>query len=460
MLEDRPIFHSVYHRGMEQHSRWKPSSPRQLDLMLKTSALFSRSIIIPDSDLNNHSLLAQLTQATKTSCFGEALEIGFLRRAARLADDDDKKPVLTQQELYEQFSKNSPKLAALVPSSHPRALDRLLASSEKRIAPPTWKVADAASLFADRMLFEFKRARLSRAARKLASLISEYISKEREDIKSLRGGKIAELFLPERESNIDQRKIWLLLQKAYNGNLVGSFKGDLIMVESPTGEIDMIPGGPVPDADEEIFTKEYYLNAKLGAFEDFYTVGIGQVAPFKAESPNFLLKLDRLLELSLQEIEELRESADPQAYFDTRFRALGNGKEYHKHRELLHEERLGYWARLEKAGLTLWKRAQDRQLKYYRDAYITRRVSEDDVDLEREKRGFLANFVMEITQAGILSLGVDWFSLTRRSDEIEQAKKRKGNLYRRYSKDSKFLFPNDVLKRPDFRVIQKLVSRD
>lgn len=452
----RPLSHSFYHRGMEQHSNWKPTNLNQLELLIKTSALFSRSLVLPDSDVNNHSLLSQVTGGRKASILEQAIQSGFVRRAARF-ENDEGGDILSQSKLFEQFSKNNEALAKAIPSSHPRRLDRLFAQAEKENAPPVWKLRDAAELFGYRMLFEFQRAHLSKKGRRLAEKIKKYIL-ELPDMKDLRGGIVAKKYLSNREKDVDQNQLWLLLQESYNGNVVGSFDGNLAVVENPNGDPAKLPAGPVPDAEEELFTKEFYLNSQLANVEELYEIGVGQVSAFEGKSPNFYLNLEKLLDLDLQEIEVLREEAQPDNYFDVRFQALGNGREYRRYRNKLHKERSQYWERLEKAGVTLWKKESRDEIRYFREIFIGGRLTEKQRAFEKETREFFGNVLAEITQAGILSLLIDLVSAADLSKKIQDAKEQKGDLYKELKNDTKFMFTNDVLKRPDFRVVKKLIS--
>lgn len=162
------------------------------------------------------------------------------------------------------------------------------------------------------------------------------------------------------------------------------------------------------------------------------------------------------MELSIPEIEELREKAEPDRYFNLRFRALGNGASAKLLKDKLTIERNLYWERLAKAGLVLTNRALTLAKKHFQDVYITEEIKREQRQVEEDGRKFVAQF----TPAEILIFGLDLLSLSKRNREVAKAKIREGDFYKAKKAEAQWLFQNGVLKRPDFRIVKKMAKEE
>jgi hypothetical protein len=144
--------HVVFPTTIQTHlpgGRESNGDPREeFELTLKVAAILSRGVVISDSDLNNNSILHG--QLERNSTFRTALEIGFIRRAARAAVDG---VPASQAQVAEALKKSNPERFERIPPGHIVALDRALARAEMMGTPPLlWTAPQLGELFARRLI--------------------------------------------------------------------------------------------------------------------------------------------------------------------------------------------------------------------------------------------------------------------------------------------------------------------
>lgn len=450
---NRPIKHSIYHKALEAHSSWKPRKPYQLELLIKTAALFSRTLVISDSDLNNHSLLSQISNLGHDTVFHQAITTGFIRRAARMQKDGSPR---TQVEVFKDFSKNNPRLARKIPSGHPRILDSLFDTAEKTTPALLWELNRVAGIFADRFLFELDNSKLAGQNKEKVDKIKNHIYQLEKSDSVLRAATIEHKFLKNRRNDQVEKEIWDLMRRAYNGNVIASFEGELAVLEPPFGDPYRIPGGPGASIEEKRVASDFYRSLYMGDTEQTFEIGIEQISLKGSDAPDYYLDLKALMSLSIPEIEELRESAFPDSYFNKRHSSLAGPKFYSSNRENLHSERLVFWENLARAGLALAKESAEGQYRNFETVFLKRMEKRKRKEIENESKNLVINLVAELTQYGKLQLLIDWVSLHIRSAKLDQINDNRGSVYKELKEDAIWIYTNGLQKRPDYQVIKEI----
>lgn len=445
-----PIEHYIFHRSFESHTEWGPKTAEEFKQFVKIASIFYRGIAISDSDLNNNPLFSLLTMDTNKEFLQNAFEVGFLRRAARMNQDDW--VAIDQQALFESFKKNSPERASSIPDKHPQKLDKILEPIENKYKPFVWKVEQLAEVFGKRLVAELSLADFSRDENILAGKIIEYVNELEGDYSRLRAAKIELEILPQWRRSEHQRYVWEQVLQAYNGNLPYAFDGRLMMGDLVEGDKSAIPGGHESNNDEKELAVDYYAALISNKAEKLFAVGEEQLT---TSGVHWYLDTKKLRNLSLDQIVELRENASPDEYFNLRHNVLGSPSSLERNSNDLHEAKNAFWESLSDAGI-----ASNRYSKEIgRDKIYRILLARRNDDFNNELINEISKIIMEaIPCVGTLVALIDAKSIVGEYKDLYQAKRGKGQLAAKIYDEVDSIY-NISLKRPDYHVVDRLHRR-
>lgn len=445
-----PIEHLLFHRGFESHTDWGPKTVEEFEQFVKIGSLFYRGIVISDSDLNNTPLFSLLTKEKNEKLLQNAFEVGFLRRAPRINQDDWIS--VDQQSLFESFKKNSPERASSIPEKHPQKLDKILEPIENEYKPLIWKVEQLAEVFGKRLKAELKIADFNRGENSLANKIIEYVDDLEGDYSKLRAAKIESEILPQWRKSEPQRRVWEQVLQAYNGNLPYAFDGRLIIGDPIEGDKSAIPGGPESNNDEKELAVDYYAAIISNKIEKLFVLGEEQLT---TSDVRWYLDTKKLRNLSIDKIVELREKASPDEYFNLRHHVLGSSTSLEQKSNALYETKNAFWEALSDAGIALNRSSE----KIGRDKGHRILLARQSEDFKKELKLEISKIVMEaIPGFGALVSLVDANSLYSKFKGFRQAKRGKGQFFENISAEADSIY-NINLKRPDYHVVERLHRR-
>ena len=429
------IEHLLFHRGFESHTDWGPRTVKEFKQFVKIGCLFYRGIVISDSDLNNTPLFSSLTKEKNGEFLQKTCEVGFVRRAARI-NQEDRNPV-DQQTLFESFKTNSPERASIISEKHPQKLDKIFGQTENESKPLTWEVGQLAEVFGTHLTTGLERADFNKEEKTLANKILKYVKDLDGDYSRLRAAKIESEILPQWQKSESQMRVWEQVLQAYNGNLPYAFKGDLIIGDLIEGDKSAIPGGPESSNDEKEFAVDYYDALISNKVDRLFVLKEEQLT---TSDEHWCLDTKKLRDLSIDKIVELRDEADPDEYFDWRHRVLSSPDSLEKKSEDLYQSKNSYWAALCDAGIALNRSSE----KMGRDKGHKRSVARWSEDSKNELKIGTYKTVMEARPgSGELVSFIDADSTgsktrgSRGADPIN----------------------NINIKRPDYEVVKKLHRR-
>jgi len=432
-----PIEHLLFHRGFESHTDWGPRTVEEFEQFVKIGCLFYRGTVISDSDLNNTPLFSLLTKEKNENknILQKACDVGFLRRAARI-NQDDRNPV-DQQALFESFKKNSPERASIIPEKHPQKLDKILESTENEYKPLIWEVEQLAKPFGKRLEAELGLANFNREENSLANKIIEHVADFEGDYSRLRAAKIECEILPQWRKSDPQRRVWEQVLQAYNGNLPYAFDGRLIIGDSIEGDKSAIPGGPESNNDEKELAVDYYDALISNKIEKYFAL---REEKLTSSDVHWYLDTKKLRNLSFDEIVELREKASPENYFNLRHYVLGSPTSLKEKSNDYYEAKNAYWEALSDSGIAL-NRSSEKMGRDKGHRILLERRREDS-KIETSKT------VMErIPGSGAVVSLIDAHSIGRKTRVSRQAKRGADPIN------------NINIKRPDYHVVEKLHER-
>src|SRR4051794_39142818 len=110
--------------GLEPEDEHLSRRRADFELNLKASALLTRGIVVTDSDLNNNPLFHGMLGTDRA--LRTAIEVGFVRRAARAGEDDTP---WSQDQVARLLKNSSPDRFRKIPEGHVADLDAALARS-------------------------------------------------------------------------------------------------------------------------------------------------------------------------------------------------------------------------------------------------------------------------------------------------------------------------------------------
>lgn len=387
--------HTIFHRGLDSHTDWSPQNFEQLELFLKTLALFYRGVVVADSDFNTNPVFFSLTQQHE-SILHDALASGFLRRAARMAKTQDSSagaPV-TQQSIFSSFQKNSPERASRIPEGHPRCLDTLLECVECTHKPLSWTVDQLSGIFRDRLIIELhsSKAKLDLEANRLADRVIDYVL-DLPDSQTLRAAVLEKEIFHEKDSSSSQGLVWDLVLQAYNGNVALLF--DLMLGEPADGTTSVIPSGPEASDMQMLMAADFYVGM-LTSQEKLQELFLVTIEPTTPQYSNFLWKIDptRLRNLNFSQLEEIRELAEPDRFFDLRFETLGSSDKLADSVDELWNELSVYGEKLISKGIAIPVSPCHNQTTQKLSNILLERKENGSSSHDLKKRKFIAGSVL------------------------------------------------------------------
>jgi hypothetical protein len=427
----------VYHRALETHGARRELTPQRLEVLLKLYALLYRGVVVTDSDLNNNRALHAVSK--RDGPFADALRSGFVVRAARTASDGQ---IQSPLDVLENLRRRSRARADLVPRDHVVQLDNVF--ERDGAGTVTWCDLDIAGIFHTRLRYALRReaARQWGGAGAMAERVLAFLDAE----PTAGAADLERRFAREAGSSPAWQRVWELVLGTYGGNVPYAFGGRLIVGEPHDGIVGaLLPAGPGTPVDAVADQVEHYASALSdGPAEVRLEVGAYE----RGGPPRFRLDVRRLLELRIPELAELREAAEPAAFFDLRHRALDSPTAVDVREELL-AAAVGYLERLADRGRTLWEVTPDTALRRqrvetYRE-YARRRRREDE-------RGLLLSMV-SLVASPVLGFFVSLGEMIPKAWRLDR---------QRWEADHDVVPPEfeDLLalaqRRPDYRVIEAM----
>lgn len=359
MIFSRPLEHAIFPSFLQNHSVMRPGldleDPDAFERLLRFNALFSRGLVIADSDLNNNAVFHHAAQR-RDGLFWHAVRTGFIRRAAR---EDASGCQLTQTDVADGLRRSNPARYSQIPEGYPLALDKAIAQAEQALPPPVWTLPDVNHAFGNKLLALLKTAEDDRS-RDIAQLgiivkISDWVREQRRAGTAFGAADIEQQLMPPRDSSehLSWEAVWPTVLQAHTGNIPMVFRGNLAVTGFPEADDRMLPAGPESGPEESEIEAQLYAGG--GDTENPVEL---EVRHIRGEHPLFDLSYERLDALSLEQIEELRETAQPDDYFDVRFSSAGSGEKMMAQLDVLREANVVYLDRLASAGILLTTEAQ------------------------------------------------------------------------------------------------------
>lgn len=450
MILNRPLQHATFPSFLQNHSVKRPGldldDPGIFERFLRSSALFSRGLVVADSDLNNNTVFHHAAQR-HDGLFWDALRCGFVRRAAR---EDASGYRLAQADVAEGLRRSNPGRYSLIPDGYPTALDQAIAQAERDLPPPIWTLHDVNEAFGSKLLALLKTAEAdrSRDRAQLAVIerISNWVREQRRTLTGFGAADIEQQLMP-LDGGTDYlawQAVWPTVLQAHTGNIPMVFQGNLAVIGLPEANDRMLPAGPESGPEESAIEALLYA----GGDDSRRPVEL-EVRHIRREFPLLDVNVERLDLLSLEQIEELRETAQPDEFFDARFGSAGSGEKMMNGLDALREANVAYLDRLGSVGILLTEEAQRSALRSER--WGVPEINEAETQVVAVQREALVEYTMmhsfPLLGAGPQVLGCDFTSLINLIGP-EQAKDF-------YGIGAKFFW---AYKRPDFRVIQRMGS--
>jgi hypothetical protein len=449
----RPIEHVVFPGFLQNHSLMRSgvnlTDPRVFDRYLRFNALFSRGLVVADSDLNNNEVFHHAA-AYEDGLFWAALRSGYIRRAARENDAGD---VLTQSDVADGLRRSSRPRWELIPEGYAARLDQALARPEGEDPPLVWTRQRLNQTFGGKLLGLLKTASANRTEEssrlRLIDRIGGWVRDRLADGEQFGAADIESRILPGLSS--DEKAawgaVWQLVLLAYVGNIPLVFGGRLAVTGFPEANDQLLPAGPESGPDESAVEARLYADPG-----DERGIEL-EVRRVRSQLPSFNVNTERLDELSLEQIEDLREIAGPGEFLATRFGTAGSAEAMAADLETLRDVTIAYLQRLASAGIVLTEEAERSVLRSQlwgppdRDHGETQIVAVVSSPERFVEYAMLHSFPWP--GGGTQVLGCDFTSL------IDQVGR----------EQAKAFFGGDIAmywcyKRPDFRVIDLLAAGD
>ncbi|GID27849.1 hypothetical protein [Paractinoplanes brasiliensis] len=460
MDDDRSLNHLSFPTFLQTHVNRGPSDRiekgRRFERYIKENALRSRGLVIPDSDLNNNGFFYP-TSAEPMEIFWTALSTGFIRRGARRTTDQR---ILSQIEVAEGLKKSSPERYGRISQDYLNRLDATIERYESAGSrgPLVWDHAKVMRISGQRLLSLLRHPNNIRgksvAERRLMDRYEDWT------IGKLRSGApfgAADLE-SELKSSVDPtvwNAVWPIALEAHAGNIPMAFGGGLATLGLPAAKDRLIPAGPESDVTESRAEALFYGRPDVSGANGDVELEIRH--PRTSRSENFSINYAVLDDLTLPQIEEIRETAEPDEFLDCRFQAAASGERNADLNERLEALALEYHARLVKSGVMLTERAERNAIVEELDARriigppssgksLEVRVK---VQLERQVE---VNYIMQaISPFPLLGTQHVLCDIQRLREVMEPG------VYDRLHATHHHHW---ILKRPDYRVVEALAGVD
>jgi hypothetical protein len=450
----RPLEHVVFPTFLQNHSLMRHgfdvADPHIFDRFLRFNALFSRGLVVVDSDLNNNEVFHHAAER-EDGLFWSAVRSGHIRRAVR---GDAAGNVFSQGDVAEGLRKSSRWRFDLIPEGYTARLDQALARSEGAGTPLVWTRQGVNRTFGGKLLglLGTESADRTRASSELrlmdtiASWVRERLANDEEigaaDIESQIRPRLG-----SSESSVWDA-VWPLVLQAHTGNIPLTFGGRLAVTGLPEANDRLLPAGPESGPEESAFEAALYADVGQERRIELH------VRRIRSRLPSWNVRTDRLDELSLEQIEDLREIAEPDEFLAARFRTAGSAEAMAAGLDELRDATIAFLERLVSSGVVLTDEAQRSVLRSQLWAPFDRDQSEIQlIAAVPDARDRLVEYVVmhssPYTCMGPHVMCCDFTSLTDRlSRERLEA-----------------FFGGDIAmywlyKRPDFRVFELLAKGD
>jgi hypothetical protein len=450
MTSNRPLQHALFPSFLQNHSVLRPGlnleDPDIFERFLRHNALFSRGLVVADSDLNNNAVFHHTAQS-RDGLFWRAVRTGFIRRAAR---KDLSGHQLTQADVADGLRRSNPARYSHIPDGYPLALDKAIAQAEQELPPLIWTLQDVNDAFGSKLLalLRIAEADRSRDSTQLAIIekISDWVREQRRTGTGFGAADVEQQLMPPDDSSehVAWAAVWPTVLQAHTGNIPMVFRGNLAVTGLPEANDRLLPGGPESGPEESEIEAQLYA----GAGDAKARVEL-EVRHIGGELPHLDLNYDLLDALSLEQIEELREMAQPDDYFDARFGSAGSGERMMAGLDALREANMVYLDRLASAGILATEEAQRSSLRS--ELWGAPEVNAIETQVVAVQREALVEYAMMHSfpwpGAGPQVLGCDLTSLVNLIGP-QQAKEF-------FGAGAVFFW---AYKRPDFRVVQRIGS--
>jgi hypothetical protein len=144
--------------------------------------------------------------------------------------------------------------------------------------------------------------------------------------------------------------------ESQSGNIPLVYNGQLAITTTPRSADQFLPAGPNSEGIEKEVETELYLGG--GESESRPRIAVG-AAGDEPTAGRFVIDLERLAALRLEDIEELREEALGAEFFQARFDAAGSSKDMIESADPYNMTLLEYHERLERVGVLRNRRAEE-----------------------------------------------------------------------------------------------------
>lgn len=365
MIDDRPLRHLVFPSFLQNHSLLRPdldlADPQVFSRFVRYLALFFRGFAVTDSDLNNNAVFHNAAEHDD-GIFWTAVRSGFLRRAAR---GDEQGNLLSQREVAEGLRRSSPERFGRIPPQHPVDLDRAFAQVEQRgDAPLVWTLRHVNQIFGNKLL-GLLSTQVSDESRTHAEVqvIERMIRWAQDKIDTgipFGAADVETQVLPSL--TLDERDawdaVWPIVLRAHAGNIPPVFRGQLAITGLPEADDFLQSAGPESGTEEKEIEAEIY-----GRGSGEWSVSLEFRRLSGEQLPLTTVNYERLEELSLEQIEELREAAAPDLFLDRRFDASGSSEAMAEGHAEYRDAAAEFSENLVRQGVLLTRKAQRRTLR-------------------------------------------------------------------------------------------------
>jgi hypothetical protein len=454
-MDTRPVEHVAQPAFLQNHSLMRHgfdlTEPDVFDQYLRFSALFSRGLVVVDSDLNNNQVFHRAAER-EDGLFWAGLRTGFIRRAVRT---DEAGHVFTQSDVAEGLRKSSRWRFDLIPEGYTTRLDRALARSEAENPPLLWTRRAVNWASGGKILGLLGAAAADRtresAERRVIDAIASWVLDRRAHDEEIGAADVESQVRPGLGSSERSAwdAVWPIVLQAHTGNIPLTFGGRLAVTGLPEAGDRLLPAGPESGPEESAIEAALYADA--GGEWDVEL----KVRRVRSRLPSWNVRTDRLAELSLEQVEELREAAEPGEFLTARFSTAGSAEAMASGLEELRDTTITFMERLVSAGAGLTRETERSVLRSQSHLWapFDRDHSEAELIAVAKTRDRIVEYTMMHSfpwpGGGTQELGCDFTTLAGRlqREKLEAFFRSEIGMYWRY-------------KRPDFRVFELMAKGD
>lgn len=264
MISSRPVQHALFPSFLQNHSVMRPGldleDPDLFEQFLRFNALFSRGLVVADSDLNNNAVFHHTAQR-RDGLFWHAVRTGFIRRAAR---KDLSGHQLTQPDVADGLRRSNPVRYSHIPEGYPLALDKAIAQAEQELPPLIWTLQDVNDAFGSKLLALLRIAEADRSRDRvqlaIIEKISDWVREQRRTGTGFGAADVEQQLMPPGDSSehLAWEAVWPTVLQAHTGNIPMVFRGDLAVTGLPEANDRLLPGGPESGPEESEIEAQLY----------------------------------------------------------------------------------------------------------------------------------------------------------------------------------------------------------